>query len=63
MNDAVETIAIKEVFKEHAYNLKISSTKSMTGHLLGASGAVEAIACVKSCVNISLDNLFPSKKG
>ena len=49
MNDAVETIAIKEVFKEHAYNLKISSTKSMTGHLLGASGAVEAIACVKSC--------------
>lgn len=49
MNDEVETKAIKNTFKDHAYNLKVSSTKSMTGHLLGASGAIEAIACIKSC--------------
>lgn len=43
MNDKCETLAIKEVFKEEAFKIPISSTKSMTGHLLGASGAIEAI--------------------
>ncbi|TCT12294.1 3-oxoacyl-[acyl-carrier-protein] synthase II [Natranaerovirga pectinivora] len=47
-NDLFETKSIKEVFKESAYNIPISSTKSMVGHLLGAAGGVEGIACVKS---------------
>lgn len=48
INDKLETMAIKKVFKEDAKSLKISSTKSMIGHSSGASGAMEAIACIKS---------------
>jgi 3-oxoacyl-[acyl-carrier-protein] synthase II len=50
-NDKNETAAIKEVFGDRAYNMSISSTKSMTGHLLGAAGAVEAITAVLSIKN------------
>ena len=50
-NDEFETEAIKKVFKEHAYKLDVSSTKSMTSHLLGAAGGIEAIACILSIVN------------
>ncbi len=47
-NDRFETMAIKDVFGDHAYRLSVSSTKSMTGHMFGAAGAVEALACVKA---------------
>jgi 3-oxoacyl-[acyl-carrier-protein] synthase II len=48
LNDKIETLAIKKVFKDYAYKLKISSNKSMIGHLLGAASAVEAVASVKT---------------
>ncbi len=63
--DELETAAIKKVFKEHAYKLSVSSTKSMTGHLLGAAGGVETVIAVLSVRNnvipptINLDNPDP----
>ena len=48
LNDKSETLAIKRAFGDHAYNVPVSSTKSMTGHSLGASGSLEALACIAS---------------
>jgi len=65
LNDRIETMAIKRVFKDHAYRIPISSTKSMLGHALAGSGSIEFIACVKSlleCVlapTINLDTADP----
>jgi 3-oxoacyl-[acyl-carrier-protein] synthase II len=62
LNDIAESAAIKSVFGEYAYKIPVSSTKSCVGHLLGASGAVELIACVKTInksvihPTINLDN-------
>ncbi len=66
LGDLSETKAIKKVFGEHAYNLNISSTKSMTGHLLGAAGAIESMAVILSIIHsivpptINLKNLDPN---
>jgi 3-oxoacyl-[acyl-carrier-protein] synthase II len=62
INDPTETLMVKKAFGEHAKRLAISSTKSMTGHMLGASGAIEALICVKAIEDgfvpptINLDN-------
>jgi 3-oxoacyl-[acyl-carrier-protein] synthase II len=62
-NDREETAAIKQVFGEHAYKLLVSSTKSMTGHLLGAAGALEAIVCLlairDSCIPPTINYQTP----
>ncbi|HON89566.1 MAG TPA: beta-ketoacyl-ACP synthase II [Spirochaetales bacterium] len=55
INDPTETMMVKKAFGDHAYKLKISSTKSMTGHLIAAAGAVEAIVCVLAI----RDGFFP----
>jgi 3-oxoacyl-[acyl-carrier-protein] synthase II len=55
VNDKVETLAIKEVFGEHAYKTPVSSTKSMMGHLIAAAGATELIVCLLAI----RDNVLP----
>lgn len=62
VNDPAETLMIKKAFGDHAYKMKVSSTKSMTGHCVGAAGAIEAILCIKAINDgfypptINLDN-------
>ncbi len=51
LGDIAEAKAVIDVFKKHAYSININSTKSMTGHLLGAAGAIEAISCILSIKN------------
>ncbi len=51
LNDQIETLAIKKVFGDYAKKIPISSTKSMTGHLLGAAGGIELVACIKSILD------------
>lgn len=64
-NDIFETAAIKSAFGDHAYKVAVSSTKSMTGHLLGAAGGIESMVCVESLLNdyipptINIDELDP----
>ncbi len=48
LNDRMETLAIKSVFGEQAYNIPVTSTKSMTGHIMGATGAIEVVWCIKA---------------
>ena len=61
-NDTAETVLLKSFFGDHAYKLKISSTKSETGHMVGAAGSIEAIFCIKAIEEgfvpptINLDN-------
>src|SRR5690606_14217005 len=65
LGDIAETQAIKKVFGKHAYDMAVSSTKSMTGHLLGAAGGLESIFCIKALETgmlppmINLDNQDP----
>lgn len=59
LNDKFETIAIKRTFADYAYKIPVSSTKSMTGHLLGAAGAIEAIICIEAL----RDNFVPPTIG
>jgi 3-oxoacyl-[acyl-carrier-protein] synthase II len=59
LNDKTETLAVKNVFKDYATKVPVSSTKSSTGHLLGASGAVEAVICVKALQ----DGIIPATIG
>lgn len=56
INDPSETLMIKKAFGDHAYKMKVSSTKSMTGHCVGAAGAIEAIICVKAIQ----DSFYPA---
>jgi 3-oxoacyl-[acyl-carrier-protein] synthase II len=66
LGDVAEIAAIQKVFGDHAYNLNISSTKSMTGHLLGAAGAIESVAAIMAVMTdtipptINLENLDPA---